>query len=120
MRNLARSLVVHEGIKTTEAKAKELQKVADKLVTLALRDDLSARRQSFKVLGRHALVNKLFSEIGPRFKDVPGGFTRVVKFSVPRRGDSAPMAFIEFSIRSENAVQEKQSEQAVPEESAAE
>ena len=98
-KNMARSLIIYEGIKTTESKAKELKVIADKLVTLALKDDLFARRQSFKILGRHALVNKLFDDIGPRFKGVPGGYTRVVKFSEPRRGDSAPMSFIEFSIR---------------------
>lgn len=98
-KNMARSLVIYEGIKTTESKAKELKIVADKLITLALKNDLSARRQSFKILGRHALVNKLFDDLGPRFKGVSGGFTRVVKFSEPRKGDSAPMSFIEFSIR---------------------
>jgi large subunit ribosomal protein L17 len=98
-RNLAKSLVDHERIRTTEPKAKELSKVADRLVTLALRNDLHARRQAYKVLGSHTLVQKLFDEIGPRFVGIQGGFTRVVKTSLPRRGDAAPMAYIEFALQ---------------------
>lgn len=101
MKNMARSLVEHERIRTTEAKAKELSVFADKLITLALQDTLHARRQAFTVLGSHHSVKKLFDEIGPRFKGVPGGFTRVVKFGIPRVGDSAPMALIEFTRLSE-------------------
>ncbi len=96
-RNMAKSLLVHGKIRTTEAKAKELRKVADKLVTLALRNDLHSRRLAFKVLGDHALVKTLFDEVGPRFVGVSGGFTRVVKMGLPRRGDCAPMAFIEWT-----------------------
>jgi large subunit ribosomal protein L17 len=106
-RNMARSLVIHERIRTTEAKAKELRKVADNLVTLALRNDLHARRQAFKVLENHGLVKKLFDEIGPRFAGVPGGFTRVVKLGLPRRGDSADLAVIEFSRQPGEEQQEK-------------
>ena len=96
-RNMAKSLIVHGKIKTTESKAKELRKVADKLVTLALRTDLHSRRLAYKVLGDHALVKTLFDEVGPRFSGVSGGYTRVVKMGLPRRGDCAPMAFIEFT-----------------------
>ncbi|WP_438616464.1 50S ribosomal protein L17, partial [Oceanidesulfovibrio indonesiensis] len=91
-RNMARSLLTHGRIKTTEAKAKELRSVADKLITLALRNDLHARRQAYRVLENHQLVKKLFDEIGPRFVGVKGGYTRVVKLAVPRAGDCAPMA----------------------------
>lgn len=96
-RNMARSLVTYGRIKTTEAKAKELRSVADKLITLALRNDLHARRQAYRVLENHQLVKKLFDEIGPRFVGVKGGYTRVVKLAVPRAGDCAPMAVIEFT-----------------------
>ena len=110
MKNMARSLVEHERIRTTEAKAKELRILADKLVTLALVDSLHARRQAFTVLGSHHSVKKLFEEIGPRFKEVPGGYTRVVKFGVPRVGDSAPMAMIEFTRLAEVSAETKSEE----------
>jgi large subunit ribosomal protein L17 len=96
-RNMAKSLITYERIRTTETKAKELRKVVDKLITLALKNDLPARRQAYKVLGNHGLVKKLFDEIGPRFAGVPGGFTRVVKLGLPRPGDAAPMAVIELT-----------------------
>lgn len=98
-RNMAGSLITHERIRTTEARAKELSKVMDKLVTLAVRDDLHSRRLAYKWLNNHQLVKKLFDEIGPRFKTVPGGYTRVVKMGQPRKGDCAPMAVIEFSLQ---------------------
>jgi len=101
MKNMVRSLVEHERIRTTEAKAKELSIFADKLITLALQDSLHARRQAFAILGSHHSVKRLFDEIGPRFKDVPGGYTRVVKFGIPRVGDNASMALIEFTRLSE-------------------
>jgi len=106
MKNMVRSLVEHERIRTTEAKAKELSIFADKLVTMALQDTLHARRQAFTVLGSHHSVKKLFDEIGPRFKDVPGGYTRVVKFGIPRVGDCAPMALIEFTRLSDKFAEE--------------
>lgn len=97
-KNMAQSLLVHGRIRTTLPKAKELRRVADKLITLALRNDLHARRQAFKILENHRLVKKLFDEVGPRFKDVPGGYTRIVKLALPRRGDCAKMAIVEFSF----------------------
>lgn len=96
-RNMARSLMTYERIRTTETKAKELRKVVDKLITLALRNDLPSRRQAYKVLGNHGLVKKLFDEIGPRFAGGTGGYTRVVKLGLPRPGDAAPMAVIELT-----------------------
>ncbi len=102
-RNMAKSLITYERIRTTETKAKELRKVVDKLITLALKNDLPARRQAYKVLGNHGLVKKLFDEIGPRFAGVPGGFTRVVKLGLPRPGDAAPMAVIELTRLAEKA-----------------
>lgn len=96
-RNMAKSLIVHGRIRTTEARAKELRKVADRLVRFALKNDVAARRQAYKVLNSHQLVKQLFDEVGPRFVGVPGGFTRVIKLGQPRTGDCAPMAIIEFS-----------------------
>ncbi len=105
-RNMAKSLIVHERIRTTVPKAKELSKVVDKLVTLAIRNDLNARRQAYKVLENHKLVQRLFNEIGPKFSNAQGGYTRVVKFATPRVGDSAAMALIEFTYF-ESKVEEK-------------
>lgn len=96
-RNLAKSLVEHERISTTEAKAKELRRLTDRLVSYGLEDTLHARRKAYRVLENRSLVKKLFDEIAPRFADVPGGYTRIVKHSAPRRGDNAPRAIVEFS-----------------------
>ncbi|MDR3357360.1 MAG: 50S ribosomal protein L17 [Desulfovibrio sp.] len=97
MQNLAKALLIHGSIRTTEMKAKDLRRVAEPLITLAKRNDLHSRRQAYRVLNDHALVKRLFDEIGPVFADVPGGYTRILKLSVPRRGDNAPMAIIELS-----------------------
>ena len=96
-KNMAKSLIVYERIRTTLPKAKELSKIMDKLITLAIRNDLSARRQAYKIIENHKLVQRLFSEIGPKFSESKGGYTRVVKFAAPRVGDSAAMAMIEFA-----------------------
>jgi len=97
LRNLAKALLSHGRIRTTEAKAKDLRGIVEPLITLALRNDLHARRQAYRVLGSHSLVKRLFDEIGPVFVGVPGGYTRVVKLAQPRRGDNAPLAFIELT-----------------------
>lgn len=96
-RNMAKSLIVYGRIRTTETRAKELRGVVERLVRFALQNDVPARREAYKVLGNHSLVKKLFDEIGPLFAGVPGGYTRVLKLGLPRTGDSAPMAVIEFS-----------------------
>ena len=95
--NLAKALLNHGKIRTTEVKAKELRGVVEPLITLALRNDLHARRQAYRALGNHALVKRLFDEVGPLFAGVPGGFTRVIKLARPRRGDNAPLALIELT-----------------------
>ncbi len=95
--NLAKALLTHGKIRTTEIKAKELRRVVEPLITLALRNDLHARRQAYRVLGSHQLVKRLFDDIGPAFSGVPGGYTRVLKLATPRRGDNAPMAIIELT-----------------------
>lgn len=96
-RNMAKSLIVHGRIRTTETRAKELRGVVERLVRFALKNDVPARREAYKVLENHALVKKLFDEIGPLFAGVEGGYTRVLKLGEPRKGDAAPMAMIEFS-----------------------
>ena len=98
MRNLSISLFEHEMIKTTLPKAKELRRVAEPLITLAKEDTVANRRIAFNRLRNKAAVGKLFSELGPRFKDRPGGYSRVLKMGF-RAGDSAPMALIELVDR---------------------
>lgn len=95
LRNLAASLVLHERIRTTLAKAKELRPFAEKLVTLGKKDTLHARRRALSIVPRKEVITKLFNEISPRFADRQGGYTRILKIGY-RRGDGAEMAFIEF------------------------
>jgi large subunit ribosomal protein L17 len=95
LRNLATALLEHERIITTEPKAKELRRVADKLVTLGKRGNLHARRQALQVVHSDAIVRKLFDEIAPRFAERPGGYTRILRLGY-RPGDAAAMAVIEL------------------------
>lgn len=93
--NLATALFEHDRITTTEAKAKRLRPLAEKLITFAKRGDLHARRQVMTVVRDKDVVHKLFAEIGPNFAERPGGYTRITKVG-PRKGDNAPMAVIEL------------------------
>jgi large subunit ribosomal protein L17 len=93
--NLATSLFEHDRITTTEAKAKRLRPLAERLITFAKRGDLHARRQVMTVIRDKDVVHKLFAEIGPKFASRPGGYTRIIKTN-PRKGDNAPMAIIEL------------------------
>jgi large subunit ribosomal protein L17 len=93
--NLATALFEHGRITTTEAKARRLRPLAEKLITKAKRGDLAARRQVLTVVQDKGVVHTLFTEIGPRFENRPGGYTRITKLG-PRKGDSAPMAVIEL------------------------
>jgi large subunit ribosomal protein L17 len=93
--NLATALFEHGRITTTEAKAKRLRPLAERLVTFAKRGDLHARRQVLAVVRDKGVAHVLFEEIGPRYADRPGGYTRVTKIG-PRKGDNAPMAVIEL------------------------
>ena len=95
--NLATSLFEHGRITTTETKAKRLRPLAEKLVTLAKRGDLHARRQVMTTVRDKNVVHHLFAEIGPRFENRPGGYTRITKVG-PRKGDNAPMAVIELVL----------------------
>jgi large subunit ribosomal protein L17 len=96
--SLAMALIKHEQIATTLPKAKELRRVADRLVTLAKKGDLHARRLAFARIRDEATVAKLFDTLGPRYAERPGGYTRVLKAGF-RYGDSAPMAVIELVDR---------------------
>jgi large subunit ribosomal protein L17 len=94
-RNMAASLLTHETIKTTLPKAKELRRVVEPLITLAKEDGVSRRRLAFDRLRDEAAVGKLFNELGPRFKERPGGYLRILKMGF-RPGDSAPMALVQL------------------------
>ena len=96
--NMACSLIEHEQIKTTLPKAKELRRIADKLITLAKRGDLHARRLAAAQIKQEPAVKKLFDTLGDRYKERSGGYTRVLKAGF-RYGDMAPMAIIEFVDR---------------------
>jgi large subunit ribosomal protein L17 len=97
-RNMAASLIEHEVIRTTLPKAKELRRVAEPLITLAKTDSVANRRLAFARTRNKAAVGKLFAEIGPRYADRPGGYTRILKCGY-RPGDAAPMAYIELVDR---------------------
>jgi len=94
-RNMSTSLLLHETIKTTVPKAKELRRVVEPLITLSKKDSVANRRLAFSRLRDKEIVGKLFSEIGPRFIERPGGYVRILKLG-PRTGDAAPMAMVQL------------------------
>jgi len=100
--NMASSLFDHEIIKTTLPKAKELRRVAEPLITMAKNDSVANRRLAFARLRDKEMVGKLFNELGPRYAERPGGYTRIMKCGF-RSGDAAPMAYIELVDRPEQA-----------------
>jgi large subunit ribosomal protein L17 len=102
LRNLATALIVHEKIRTTDAKAKELRGFADRLVTLGKEATLHAKRRAFDRIRDEGAVKKLFEEIAARFKDRNGGYTRVTKLGM-RHGDAAPVSVIEWTTEPEKA-----------------
>ncbi len=95
-RNMVTSLIEHEHLRTTDAKAKELRRIADRMVTLGKRGTLHARRQAAAYIRSRAMVKKLFDEVAVRFRERPGGYTRIVKLG-HRHGDAAPMSIIELT-----------------------
>ena len=115
LRNMATSLLRHDRMTTTDAKAKELRRWADWLITLGKDGSLHARRRALAFIQDKAVVARLFSEIGPRFKDRNGGYTRIVKVG-RRRGDAAPLSVIELIP----AVGESEAEAAAPDDTASE
>ena len=100
--NMAVALIKHEQIKTTLPKAKDLRRVVDRLITLGKRGDLHARRQALSTLRDTTIAAKLFDDLGPRYKERQGGYTRVIKAGF-RYGDMAPMALIELVDRDTDA-----------------
>jgi len=102
LRNMSVSLLRHEAIKTTVPKAKELRRVVEPLITLAKVDSVANRRLAFARLRDRDIVTKLFTELGPRYKARPGGYSRILKMGF-RVGDNAPMAFVELVDRPEVA-----------------
>jgi large subunit ribosomal protein L17 len=103
--NMAASLLSHEVIRTTLPKAKELRRVAEPLITMARTDSVHKRRLAFARLRDRDVVTKLFNELGPRYKDRPGGYLRILKMGY-RTGDKAPMALVELVDRPETDVEE--------------
>lgn len=101
-RNMAASLFTHEVIRTTLPKAKELRQVAEPLITLSKEDSVSKRRLAFARLRDRDVVTKLFNELGPRYKERPGGYLRILKCGF-RAGDNAPLAYVELVDRPEVA-----------------
>jgi large subunit ribosomal protein L17 len=95
LKGLVRSLVSNDSIQTTETRAKEARVMAEKLVTLTKTNDIHSRRQARRLLNDETMVKRLFDDIGPRFTNRPGGYTRMVKIG-HRRGDAAPMVKLEF------------------------
>ena len=98
LRNMTNSLFLHEVIKTTLPKAKELRRVAEPLITLAKEDTLANKRLAFDRLRDREIVVKVFAELGPRYKERKGGYLRILKFGF-RQGDNAPMALVELVDR---------------------
>lgn len=106
LRNMANSLLRHEAIKTTLPKAKELRRVVEPLITLGREPTVANKRLAFSRLRDRDNVVKLFGEIGPRYKDRKGGYTRILKMGF-RVGDNAPMAFMELVDRPEPVIEDK-------------
>jgi large subunit ribosomal protein L17 len=107
LRNMVTSLFVHERIRTTDAKAKEVRRLADRMITLAKRGDLHARRQASTVVRSKEVTRKLFTELADRYQKVAGGYSRVIKLG-PRRGDGAMIALVELVTPAKAAPARKQ------------
>ena len=108
-RNMVTSLLEHERIETTEQKAKEVKRLADKMVTLGKRGDLHARRQAMQIIRTETVGKKLFDEIAPRFKDRAGGYTRIIKVG-RRLGDNALIVVLELVVQKAKEPEKKDKE----------
>ena len=111
MRNLVTSLLEHERLETTGAKAKELRQLAEKMITLAKKNDLHARRQALTMIRSKDVVGKLFGDLRERFQERPGGYIRIIPKG-PRLGDAAPMSVIELLGRPEKIRKAKKAKTA--------
>ncbi|MEW6075116.1 MAG: 50S ribosomal protein L17 [Candidatus Omnitrophota bacterium] len=116
---LAKNLLRHQRIQTTVTRAQAARPLAEKLITLAKSDTLAARRKAFAILTEHALVGRLFKEIGPLFKDKTGGYTRIVRLGI-RRGDNASLAIFELTEHTQKPKKAKKQKEGKSEQSAAE
>jgi large subunit ribosomal protein L17 len=116
---LLRALIINEGIITTTSRAKQLRAEIDRLITLAKKDSLFHRRSAYSILGDHGLVKRLFENIGPRFKTIQGGYSRVLRVGI-RKGDGASLAILELTRRQKKKVhkqkQEKEKVKTAPKE----
>lgn len=108
LRNLVSSLIEHEQVRTTQAKAKDVRRIAERMITLGKRGTLHARRHALRTLRGKQVAAKLFDTLSPRYKERSGGYTRVVKLG-PRVGDSAEMAIVELLPESESSPSDKAS-----------
>ncbi|MFP4472284.1 MAG: 50S ribosomal protein L17 [Candidatus Omnitrophota bacterium] len=97
VRDIAKSVLIHQRIRTTSAKAKEARKMVDRLITLGKKGSLVHKRRAYAILCDHKLVSTLFHSIAPRFQSRPGGYTRVLKLATPRRGDNAELVLLELT-----------------------
>ena len=104
-KSLVCALFLNDRIKTIESRAKEIRPDVDKIVTWAKRGDLHSRRLAYETLNDHKLVQRLFDVVAPLFAGVPGGYTRITKMALPRKGDCAPMAILEFTRQPEAAAE---------------
>lgn len=104
-RNIVTSLLEHERVQTTDVKAKEVRRWAERMVTLGKRGTLHARRQALAFVRDRSIVKRLFEDIAPRFRDRAGGYTRITKIGM-RKGDAAPLSVIELTERSGQALSE--------------
>ena len=116
-RNMVTSLFAHGSVRTTDAKAKELRRWADRMITLAKRGDLHARRQVLAVMREKAVVHKLFEDAPIHFADRAGGYTRVIKIG-PRRGDAAPISLVELVVAKEKQKEKKKKPKVAKKETA--
>jgi large subunit ribosomal protein L17 len=98
LRNLAVSVLTHERVRTTEAKAKEVRRLVDRIITWGKRGDLHARRLTVRQVGNRTVVKRVFDELAPRYENRPGGYTRMLKIGY-RQGDNAPMVLLELVDR---------------------
>lgn len=118
IRSLLRSILIHERIITQEAKAKKIRRWVERLITLAKNDTLANRRLSYRILGDHKLVKKLFENIAPRFKDVEGGYSRIIDLGY-RKGDASKMSIFELTKiekKEKKHIEKKEKEKQVQEE----